>query len=180
MSFFFSLKKVRQRFFISWISAFLRCVEPKYGIYGNSIISLSTYNGRGEGETLNWVGCNQDGVYYVRISHDNKDGFGEDNGYDLEMKINAAPFGFGAIVGYVFALPFYSTEKIQNLTITCRDDKSEYTVLYNAFRGIFYVYGLEKGTYTLRAAAPGYGETTLSVDVDLKTERRDIFMQSEL
>jgi len=150
-----------------------------YGTDGGGPIEVANYNGKGEGETLNWIGCNRDGVYYVRVSHDNRDGFGADTGYDLEMKINAAPFAFGAIVGYIFELPFYATGKIQNLTITCKDDKSEYTVLYNAFRGIFYVYGLEKGIYTLTAAAPEYADATITVYVDVKTERRDIFIQSE-
>jgi hypothetical protein len=48
--------------------------------------------------------------------------------------------------------------------------------IYNAFRGIFYVYGLEKGTYTLTAAAHGYADATITVYVDVKTERRDIFL----
>ncbi|OQX21770.1 MAG: hypothetical protein BWK80_32340 [Desulfobacteraceae bacterium IS3] len=51
--------------------------------------------------------------------------------------------------------------------------------IYNAFRGIFYVYGLEKGIYTLTAAAPEYADATITVYVDVKTERRDIFIQSE-
>ncbi len=148
-----------------------------YGTDGNGPTETVNYNGKGEGETLNWIGCNQDGVYYVRVSHDNRDGFGADTGYDLEMKINAAPFAFGAIVGYVFALPSYTSGTIQNVTIICKDDKLTYHPLYNESRGIFYVYGLEKGTYTLIAAAPGYAETILGVDVGVKTVRRDIVIK---
>jgi hypothetical protein len=151
----------------------------KIGLYqadGDTEIDAVNYNGKGEGETLNWTDCDQDGFYFIRVSFDNNDGFGEDTEYHLKIQITQAPWNLGGIVGYVYALPSYLAGKIQDVSLTCKSGDADISVFYSQEWGIFYVYGLESGDYTLTATAPGYAETEITVVVGTTTLRRDIFM----
>ncbi|MDM8522299.1 hypothetical protein QUF80_02915 [Desulfococcaceae bacterium HSG8] len=85
-----------------------------------------------------------------------------------------APAYLGGIIGYIYKYPSYSLGNFgENLEITCSNGRGVY---YNDFFGIFYVWGLDPGTYTLTAKAPGYADTAVTVEIGTLTVRRYMLM----
>ena len=129
--------------------------------------------------TRTWK-CDEEGMYYAKLTNANSDHFGEDTGYDLKVYIPNAPFASGAIVGYVCdASSDNFTKTVDDVTITCKkSDGNERHVYQNSSIGIYYVFGLEEGTYTLSAQADGYTDfPDTEVEVGSITIRKDICME---
>ncbi len=137
-------------------------------------VSYAGY-GKGKIEILILRDCDQEGVYFVKVTHTNPSKSGEETAYDLYVSVADMPLYRGAIVGYVFSSPPYSL--VDGLTISLLNTRgqSRHTYYFNS-NGTYYAFGLEKDTYTITAEANGYKTYSAEVTVGLTTIRRDIWM----
>jgi hypothetical protein len=135
--------------------------------------------GSGENEMLKWNFA-QEGFYYLKITNAGSDIFGKDTAYDLYVYISeAAVPPRGAIVGYVFdaASDNFMETIIKEVSITMSDGKK---IWYSDLLGLYYAYGLEKGTYFFTAEAEGYEDASCEVEVGSSMVVKDIWMTPQV
>jgi len=140
--------------------------------FTDSFAYSSSYN---KNATFTWK-CGKEGIYFVRAANNDSDVSGKDTEYDLKITFNTAASFSGGITGYVLDAATGAKIKIQGLTITCSGGYYTRNVYYNSSYGLFYIYGLEQGTYTLTAKAPGYKDSVTTVKVLTATVKKDIYM----
>jgi len=144
-----------------------------YDTDGKTFTDFFAYSSSyGKNAAFTWK-CGEDGIYFVKAFNTDSVVYGKDTEYDLKITFNTAPMPLGKISGYVLDASSGLKIMVQGLTIKC---SSGTLVYYNSTYGIFYVSGLEKGTYTLTANAPGYKTSVTSVKVKTSSVKRDIYM----
>jgi len=132
--------------------------------------------------------------YFIKVVNANPNDFGEDTAYQLclhtpqgdcppsppvvgDTNDDTPPVTppMGRIVGYVCDV-YRDQTLIQGVNATITNIRTKVTndIWYSDRLGIYYVFGLAKGEYTLAASADEYQGTSVEIEVETIIIRRDI------